>query len=67
VILMLVHLGCQQRVHNPDGKAEESLDLLRVACPNSDMIGWTRYFSCGTAKMALVGVVLYFEYFGVRR
>ncbi len=68
VVLMLVHLGCQQRIHNPNNRStEESLDLLRAACPRSDMIGWTRYFSCGTAKMAMVAVVLYFEYFGVAR
>lgn len=67
VALMLTHLGCQQWIHNPDNrKVEESLDILRVACPRADMIGWTRYFSCGTAKMALVAVVLYFEKFGTR-
>lgn len=65
VALMLAHLGCQQRIHNPDDrKVEESLDLLRVACPRAEMISWTRYFSCGTAKMALVAIVLYFEKFG---
>lgn len=65
VALMLAHLGCQQRIHNPDDrKIDESLDLLRIACPNAEMIDWTRYFSCGTAKMALVATVLYFEKFG---
>ena len=67
VALMLAHLGCQQRIHNPDDRnVKESLDLLRVACPRAEMIGWTRYFSCGTAKMALVAIVLYFERFGTQ-
>lgn len=66
VALMLTHLGCQQRYHNKKEDHEETLDLLRVTCPSKDMINWTRYFSCGTAKMGMVGIILFFEYYGAK-
>lgn len=45
-VLMLIHLGCQQRLKNGDKK--ELLDVLSNFCPNTSYIHFFKYFGSGT-------------------
>ena len=56
-IMILVHLGCQQRWTN-SVFGEESLDILMKLCPNKDWIVYTRYFGCGVFNLLFIGFLL---------
>jgi phosphatidylglycerophosphate synthase len=59
VMLMMTHLGCQERNSNKT-ECNDSLQFLQKLCPDRSMIKWTRFFGCGTYNLlVLSGLIIY--------
>ena len=58
---LTVHLGCQEKIYNPD--SNDSLTFTKCMCPNPDHIIWTRYVGSGTMVLytALFIIFIYLK------
>ena len=54
IVLVQVHMGCQQRYTIAKANEEETLDTLEELCPGRRAMQWTRYCGCGTLALAVV-------------
>ena len=62
LILVNIHIGCQQIVYNdsnPEKAIPETLDYNTKLCPNKKMIKWTRFFGFGTWQLGIVLLVFH--------
>lgn len=56
LLLMGKHIGCQEQIHEEEGKPDHkshSLSLLKALCTNKEDIRWTKYFGIGTGFAVL--------------
>lgn len=58
IILMNIHLGCQERYVNND--ESHTLSYLKILCPNATFIKYSRYFGPGTFNMMLPLYIYFF-------
>ena len=66
-ILMLIHIGCQEKYYNTNGSSNkslknpqsDSLKKLENYCPNKKNIYLTRWFGCGTVFFYIFMVMLF--------
>lgn len=56
-ILSFVHLGCQEKIYDPD--ASDFLSNLKCLCKDKNDIVWSRYFGVGT-NMIFISLFLFF-------
>lgn len=57
---MTVHLGCQEKVYNPDGN--DSLSYTKHFCARKENIKVTRYVGVGTTMLYITGFMLFLAY-----
>lgn len=58
--MMLVHLGCQEKLYDNE---EESMTINQLTglCPNTENIGYTKYFGVGTSILVIGYAILTFS------
>ena len=65
-ILMIGHLGCQEKIYNNEESG--SLSLSKILCPNryfkdiQSTFQYTKYFGCGTFNLVIILCILYYKY-----
>ena len=55
LLLPFIQLGCQQYYYN--NNQEESLDNLKILCPDKNWIKYTRYFGPGTCILYMAYII----------
>jgi phosphatidylglycerophosphate synthase len=55
-MLSLVHLGCQEKIYNNNDESV-TINKLKILCPNSKYIKFTKYFGTGTLTMAVAYLI----------
>jgi len=59
IVLMMVHLGCQEKIYDKDkNKDQNILPVTQIMCPNPKYIYITRYFGVGT----VIAITSFFIY-----
>jgi hypothetical protein len=63
VILINVHMGCQETIYDKDNVKNEShtLDWTKKLCPSPDFIYISRFFGCGTVIILLIAIIIWIE------
>ena len=61
-VLLLTHMGCQQRQYqrtaDPD-RPKELLDVTLGLCPHADNIRYTRFWGAGTFNLCIALLIIY--------
>jgi phosphatidylglycerophosphate synthase len=60
IFTMTVHLGCQEKMFNPDGS--DSLAYTKHFCPRKENIVLTRYVGVGTTMLYISAFMLFLAY-----
>ena len=62
-VLMLTHLGCQQRnCSRATCGGGETLDNLKKMCTDRRHISWTRFFGTGTFIVVIILLIFYLDW-----
>jgi phosphatidylglycerophosphate synthase len=64
-LLMLSHLGCQEKIYARQGRKESSsLAFTKKLCPGDpeSSIMYTKWFGCGTWTVLIILIILYLNY-----
>jgi len=60
LILIQVHLGCQEKIYNKTNESK-SINMLKRLCSNTDHIKYIRFFGCGTLSVITVLILIYIK------